>query len=272
MRVFLALVFVFFVQLLEAQKFGLSIESGPTFGMLRKDQTDASFKHETFYSMGSGMSNNLLLHVFPDSTHWYYCGGIEWYQSNQITTAFAKLSDSGSYMANSRNLNSFRVQAQLAYSFSFARFKLDLRAGFLVPVFSSNKEYQYVNDTSYNSMTLVRLQNYPSLGFKGGVNFSGALIPSNRLRWFLNIDLTLLNSKVKSAKVIEYKDTRGRQLSEVYSSTALQETLYRKDPTLIRNNQEVLPNRFDKNQATDKLTYTQSLSSVNIKFGFIFHF
>ncbi|MCC6818467.1 MAG: hypothetical protein IT245_06230, partial [Bacteroidia bacterium] len=72
---------------LNAQKYGISIESGPSFGLLKKDLTDAAFQSSTSYSMGSGISNGLQFQYYPDSSNWYFSTGLELFQSNQITTA-----------------------------------------------------------------------------------------------------------------------------------------------------------------------------------------
>jgi hypothetical protein len=254
-----------------AQKYGISIESGPSIGIFPKNLTDAAFKSETSYSLGHGMTNTLGFQVFPDSSSWYFSAGLQLFQGSQVTTAYAG-DDSGNYNANSRSVNSLRFQAQLAYSFKIGKLKLDLRAGFLLPVYSRTKEFQYRKDTSFNAMTTVQIQQYPSLGFIGGLNLNGSLIKNNKLRWFLNIDLSVLNSSVKRAEVVYYKDSKNASLDEVFSSTSSKITEYRKDPTEIRNNEAVLPNRFDRNQATDKLTYMQSMNAFNIRFGFQFLF
>lgn len=256
---------------LQAQKFGISIESGPTIGILKKDITDAAFPHNNFYSLGSGISTGLNLQIFPDSSNWYFSTGFELYQSSQAITAYSNMGDS-SYKSNARSINSLRFQTQLAYSFNIGRLKLDLRAGFLIPLISGTREFQYTEDSTYKSMSLLYIQQYPSFGFKGGLNFNGPLIRNNKLKWFINLDLTLLNSKVKSAKYTYYKDTRNRSLEEVYPGIGDREFIYHKDPSMVRNNKDVLPASYNKDKATDKLTYVQSLNSVNLRFGFQFLF
>lgn len=257
---------------LSAQKYGLSIESGPSLGIFPKDLSDAAFKPTQAYSLGSGMTNVLGFQVFPDSSNWYFNAGLHVFQGQQVTTAFLSTDDSGSYKANSRSLNAIRFQAQLAYSFKIGKLKLDLRAGILLPVYSRIKEFQYVRDTTFNAMTSLQIQQYPSIGFIGGLNLNGSLIKNNKLRWFLNIDLSVLNSRVKRSEIVYYKDSKQSELKDVYPDLANKVTLYRKEPTDIRNNADVLPSRFDKNQATDKLTYAQSLSAFNLRLGFQFLF
>lgn len=256
---------------LNAQRYGLSLESGPSLGAFKKSLSDDAYKQKSSYTLGGGIAHAILFHVRPDSSNWYFTTGFEYFQSNASTISFYEL-DSNAYLAASRSLNSLRFQAQLAYSFNIGKFNLDLRAGLLLPLLGSTTEYQYHKDTSYNSLTLLSLDNYPSVGFKGGINFSGPLVKNAKWKWFFNMDLTLLNSKVKSSKVFYYTDTEEREMESIYPDRASQEILFRKDPSEIRNNEAVLPARFDKNQPTDKLTYSQSISSFNFRVGLLYNF
>jgi len=253
-----------------AQKYGLSIEAGQSFGILKKDLTDAAFPSQSSYSLGSGQSQALSLCIFPDSSNWYFTGGLEWYRGAQTITAFQQGTDSLQYLSNARSLSSLRLQAQFAYRFDLKYLKLDIRAGVILPVLSKNIEEQYRQDSAFHSHTTLTIKNYTSVGFKGGVSLSRQL--TKNIEFFVNSDIVLLNTQVKSANVTAYDDTEQKSLESVYPEVAYREIQYRKDPTLVRNNESVLPALFKKGQATDKLTYTQSVCSVNLKIGFLFLF
>jgi hypothetical protein len=53
---------------------------------------------------------------------------------------------------------------------------------------------------------------------------------------------------------------------------ANREFQYKKDVIEIQNNESFLPRAFNKNSPTDLLTYTETLSSVGISIGVVYHF
>jgi len=255
---------------LYAQKYGLSIEAGQSFGILKKDFTDAAFNANKSYSLGTAQSQALRFTIFPDSSNWYFTTGLEWFRGVQTITAYQAGSDSGYFKSNARSLNSLRLQAQLAYRFDLKYIKIDIKVGAVLPILSSNKEQQMTVDSVRSATTTLKLKNYTSVGFKGGLGLSRTLVPN--LDIFLNSDIVLLNTQVHSAEVIDYYDSDGRSLETVYPDVAYRQTEYHKDPTLVRNNESVLPAIFKKSQATDKLTYTQSVCSLQFNLGFIYKF
>ncbi len=270
MRHIFLLILLLTNSLLHAQKYGLSLEAGQSFGILSKDLTDAAFPSQTSYTLGSGQSQALSFYIFPDSSNWYFSSGLEWYRGAQTIAAYKQGNDSLSYSSNARTLSSLRLQAQLAYRFDLKYLKLDIRAGVVLPLISNNSEEQYVRDSNAFASTTVDLKNYTSVGFKGGLTISKQLVKG--IEFFVNSDIVLLNTQVKSSKVKSYYDSDNRTLETEYPDVAYREIQYRKDPTLVRNNESVLPALFKKNQATDKLTYTQSVCSINLKLGFLFLF
>ena len=255
---------------LQGQKYGLSIEAGQSFGILKKDFTDAAFPSNTSYSLGTGQSQLLRFTIFPDSSNWYFSSGLEWFHGVQTITAFKAGADSGYYRSNARTLNALRLQAQLAYRFELKHLNIDIKVGAVLPVLSSNLEQQISKDTLRSATTILKLKNYTSVGFKGGIGVSRTLVPN--LDIFLNSDIVLLNTQVRSAEVVDYYDSDNRSLETVYPDVAYRQIQYHKDPTLVRNNETVLPALFKKSQATDKLTYTQSVCSLQFNLGFQYTF
>lgn len=255
---------------LQAQKYGISLEAGQSFGVLKKNFTDAAFSSNQYYSLGEGQTQALRFTVYPDSSNWYFTSGLEWFRGVQTITAFKAGKDSGQYRSNARSVSSFRFQAQLAYRFQINKIQIDVKAGVLLPLLSNNTEQQIVSDSVRTSTSVLKLKNYTSVGFKGGLCLSRSLV--SNLDIFLNSDIVLLNTQVRSAEVVDYYDSDGRALEDVYTDVAYRQTEYRKDPTLVRNNETVLPAIFKKTQATDKLTYAQSVCSLQFNLGFLYKF
>lgn len=252
------------------QKYGVSIESGQSYGVFKKNLNDAPKSAAIRHSLGSGICGSALFHLYPDSSNWYFSAGIEVLQGRQTNTSETLTSDSFDYRISSATLNTLRFQAQLAYSFNLRWFHLDVRAGVTVPLLSKNKEDFYTKDSLNSSVTATVVKSFPALGFKGGVTLNREILRG--VKFFLNLDVTVLNQNVKSRKVVSYWDNFGGTMDEVYPGVAYREMLYHKDPSLVRNNESVLPSSFKKDTPTDKLTYLQSMSSLNFKAGFLFLF
>ncbi len=269
MRILLLLITTLSIANVHAQRYGVSFEAGASFGTLKNSETDSKFGSEQSFSLGQGQTQKLMFQYMPDSSNWYFCAGLEGFQGTQVTTAFLR-KDSFRYQANYRSLNSLRLQTQLAYKFNLNFLDIDLRAGVVLPITSNNREEQYMSDSNHYNRTIMSIKNYTSLGFVGGVNVNKEI--AKNVRFFINTELMVLNTKVKSASVSEYKDDQNGSLESAYPNVSDREYIYHKDPTLVRNNASVLPALFKKDLATDKLTYTQAISSISIKVGFLIVF
>lgn len=259
-------------QFLTAQRYGLSIEAGYHFGIQTRNANDAPFPSSTSYSLGNGITRQLMFHVYPDSSNWYFSAGLHHLGgfASVVASDGNSISEGKDFKGQRLTVNSLRALAQLTYSFHVRRYDINLSGGLVLPLLSNMKEETYISDSGMLSRTNASVKNYGSLGFAGGLGVSTNV--TKKISLFCNAGLFLLNSKVKSRKIESYSDSRGRTMEEIYPETGQREFLYRKDVNEIRNNKTVLPDLYDKNKPTDKLSYTRSYSSAGIQIGIRFLF
>jgi|GEM_PF-6466066 len=255
---------------LSAQRYGFSIEAGYQFGIQTSNGNDAPFPSTTSYSLGTGIGKQMMFHVFPDSSNWFFSSGFQHLSGVGVLTAAARNNHSGSYKTQTLTVASLRMINRFSYRFQIRKIDLLVSAGFIVPLMNRLDEETLLRDSAGSSRTIARLGNYASIGMCGGLGL-GANLTKN-IRLFCNADLILLNSKVKTRTVTAYSDNEGRGMDDVYSATAGSSFFYWKDVNNIRNNEAVLPAMFNKDKPTDKLTYSSSYSSIGLQMGFLFLF
>lgn len=255
---------------LSAQKYGISIEAGYQKGIQTKNKNDAPYPSTKSFSLGSGVSRQLMFHVFPDSSNWFFSTGLFALSGNGIENARYISEDGRTEMHQTLSLNSLRWINKLTYGFHVGRFELQLSGGIGLPISNKLIEDTYVSDSSFSSHTTAEIKSFKSLAFIGGLGINTTVFKNFEL--FLNADVYLMNANIKSRKLTSYSDSRNRSLEEVYQTVASREYEYHTDVNLIRNNQDVLPSLFNKNKATDKLSYAQSFSSIGLQFGFLYLF
>jgi hypothetical protein len=253
-----------------AQKYGISIEAGYQNGIQSKNNNDAAFPSTKSFSLGSGISRQLMFHVFPDSANWFFSTGLFALSGNGIENARYRSANGQTEMTQTLSLNSLRWINKLTYGFHLGRFELQISGGVGLPISSKLIEDTYINDTSFSSHTTAEIKSYKSLAFMGGLGLNTKVFKNFQL--FLNADVYLMNANIKSRRLSAYKDSKNRSLEDVYQTVASREYNYHTDVSLIRNNQDVLPSIFNKNKATDKLSYAQSYSSIGLQFGFLYLF
>lgn len=256
--------------LASAQRYGVSIEAGYQFGIQTSNDNDAPFPSSTSYSLGTGISKQVMFHAYPDSSNWFFSSGFQHLSGAGILTAANKNNHAGDYKAQVLYVSSLRMINRFTYRFQIKQLDLRISAGFVLPLLNNLREETFLRDSAGSSKTLARLGNYASVGMCGGLGL-GANLTKN-IRLFCNADLILLNSKVKTRTVTAYSDNEGRSIDDVYSSTAASSFFYWKDVNGIRNNEAVLPAMFNKDKPTDKLTYSSSYSSIGLQMGFLFLF
>ena len=255
---------------LSAQKYGISIEAGYQKGIQTKNKNDAPYPSTKSFSLGSGVSRQLMFHVFPDSSNWFFSTGLFALSGNGVENARYISADGRTEMHQTLSLNSLRWINKLTYGFHVGRFELQVSGGIGLPISSKLIEDTYVSDSSFSSHTTAEIKSFKSLAFMGGLGINTTVFKNFEL--FLNADVYLMNANIKSRKLTAYSDSRNRSLEEVYQTVASREYEYNTDVNLIRNNQDVLPSIFNKNKATDKLSYAQSFSSIGLQFGFLYLF
>lgn len=253
----------------KAQKFGLSAEFGQQFGISKRKAQDVPFAAARDFSMGNGVSRQLMFHIYPDSSNWYLSFGLFNLSGNTVITA-EKSTSMKHYQALTWTANSLRMIARVSYLARIRAYSLNFSAGLALPVLARIKEAYSVRDSVSSSVTTARITNYASIGFNGSIGVARQITPGIRL--FLNSDIQVLSHQVKHRTVTGYESTNGSSLETQYPDVATRETVYHRDVTQIRNNRDVLPQRFNPSQPTDKLAYRVSDSSIGFQVGFQFLF
>jgi hypothetical protein len=269
-KVICLLVSIGLVGLVHAQKFGVSIEAGYQYGIQSKNKNDAPYPSTKSFSLGSGVSRQLMFHVFPDSANWFFSTGLFALSGKGVENASYRSVNGKTEMHQTLSLNALRWINKLSYGFRIGRFDVQISGGLGLPISSKLIEDTYINDSSYSSHSTAEIKNFKSLAFMGGLGLNTTMFKNFKL--FLNADVFLMNANIKSRKLTAYSDSRNRSLEDAYQTVASRENNYHTDVSLIRNNQEVLPRIFNKNKATDKLSYAQSYSSLGLQFGFLYLF
>lgn len=269
-KLFCLLVLQWLSGVVYAQKYGISIEAGYQYGIQSKNKNDAPFQSTKSFSLGEGISRQLMFHVFPDSANWFFSSGLFALSGNGVENASYRSINGQTEMHQTLSLNSLRWINKLTYGFHVGRFQLQMSGGIGLPISNKLIEDTYINDTSFSSHSTAEIKTYKSLAFMGGLGLNTAVFKNFEL--FLNADVFLMNANIKSRRLSTYTDSRNRSLEDVYQTVASREYDYHTDVSLIRNNQDVLPSLFNKNKATDKLSYAQSYSSIGLQFGFLYLF
>jgi len=255
---------------LNAQKYGLSVELGQQFGINKLGNYDVPFASETKFSMGNGITRQLMFHLYPDSSNWFVSFGLNQLSGNNVITAQRKNLPAMDYQVATQRIMSLRLISRVSYLFTVKSYSFNFSAGFILPLMSKNTEEYRVKDSVGWSLTTASIRHYTSVGFNGSIGVAKLITP--KIKCFLNTDINILNHQVKSKKLMAYESSNGKSFENNFPDIASKETIYRKDVTEIRNNKDVLPQRFNKDQATDKLSYRVTDSSLGFQFGFLFLF
>jgi len=255
---------------LQAQKYGVSIEAGYQKGIQTKNKNDVPYPSTKSFSLGAGVSRQLMFHVFPDSSNWFFSTGLFALSGNGVENAHYRSANGQTEMHQTLSLNTLRWINKLTYEFHVDRFDLQLSGGIGLPISTKLTEDTYLNDSSFTSQSTAEIKNFKSLAFMGGIGINTNVFKNFEL--FLNADVFLMNANIKSRKLTAYSDSRNRSLEDAYQTVASREYNYHTDVSLIRNNQDVLPSNFNKTKASDKLSYAQSYSSIGLQFGFLYLF
>jgi hypothetical protein len=259
-----------FSQSSNAQKIGFSLDMGYHQGIQSKNTNDAPFQSSKAYTLGSGMSRQFLCHIYPDSSNWFFSIGLQNFNGFEAVSAFHELDSFEKKDVQVLNLNSLRALGRLSYSFRYKGLEFNLYSGIMLPLINSLKEESIdYNQDPGTGVTEAKLKNYFTVGYNGGLGIQTQV--SKHFKFFVNGDILLMNSNVKSRKITAYSDAKGRTLDDIYPTVASKQVAYKKDVTDVKNT-EFLQSAFNANQSTDKLTYSQSFSSIGLQIGILFLF
>lgn len=259
-----------FCSTLSAQKNSLWVSSGYYYGDAKsKTPSDLTWGKAKSYTLGSGTSTQLFLQHQPDSSNWMLGAGLNLLIGNRnvvrMQTGSKDTLKTATYTANS-----LRLVLQFGYLWSVKKFNFQLNVGLIVPLKSQINCAVDYRDSNKNSQETSVLRNYFSVGFKSNLMCTYQL--NKKIKFFLSLDQILLNSKVRKKTITGYQSSNQQTLNTLYPTISDKETLYIKDVLEIRNNPLLLPNAFQKNQATEQLSYSQSYSSIGFQFGLQFMF
>lgn len=255
---------------LSAQKNSLWVSSGYSYGDAKsKAPSDLTWGKAKSYTLGSGTSTQLFFQHQPDSSNWMFGAGLNYLIGNRNVVRLQEgLKDTiktATYTANS-----LRLVLQLGYLWSIKKFNFQLNAGLIIPLKSQIKcDIDYKDSIQSSNETSI-LKNYFSVGFKTNLHCSYQL--NKKIRFFISLDQILLNSKVRKKSITGFQSSTQQNYNTRYPTVSDRETLYLKDVLEIRNNPLLLPNGFQKTQATEQLSYSQSYSSIGFQFGLQFLF
>jgi hypothetical protein len=267
----LSTIFLFLIcGTLSAQKNSLWVSSGYYYGDAKsKTPSDLTWGKAKSYTLGSGTSTQLFVQHQPDSSNWMLGAGLNLLIGNRnvvrMQTGSKDTLKTATYTANS-----LRLVLQFGYLWSVKKFNFQLNAGLIVPLKSQIKCDIDYRDSSKNSQETAILRNYFSVGFKSNLVCTYQI--NRKIKLFVSLEQILLNSKVRKKTITGYQSSNQQSLNALYPNVSDKETVYLKDVLEIRNNPLLLPNAFQKNQATEQLSYSQSYSSIGFQFGLQFMF
>lgn len=259
-----------FCGVLCAQKNSLWVSSGYYYGDAKsKTPSDLTWGSAKSYTLGSGTSTQLFFQHQPDSSNWMYGAGLNLLIGNRnvvrMQTGVKDTLKTATYTANS-----LRLVLQFGYLWSVKKINFQLNAGLIVPLQSQIKCDIDYRDSTKSSQETAILRNYFSVGFKSNLLCTYQI--DRKIKFFVSLDQILLNSKVRKKTITGYQSSNQQSFNALYPNVSDKETVYLKDVLEIRNNPLLLPNAFQKNQATEQLSYSQSYSSIGFQFGLQFMF
>jgi hypothetical protein len=252
-----------------AQKNSLWFSSGYLYGDARsRDINDLAWGKARNYTLGTGTTTQLFFQHQPDSSNWILGCGINALIGNRNIVRIHENADT--MQAATVTSNSLRLVFQLGYLWNIRKLNFQLNAGIILPISTKIKGETSYRDSLKNSNETSVIKNYFSIGFKS--NLSCSYRVNKNIRFFVSLEQVLLNSKVKKRTITNYESSDNKKLADIYPTVSDKETNYRKNIESIRNNPLLLPKAFNTNIATDKLSYSQSYSSIGFIFGFQFIF
>lgn len=250
------------------QKFGVSVEAGQLYGVLKKSENDAPFASDLKYSLGAGIYRQAMFHFYPDSSNWHFSGGLRWFTGKGVITARSGTPMQAGETAQYVQHNALGLVTRLTYMFELNRFRILISGGPYLPLRTVQNEETWQYDTTGHAITYARLGNYFSAGFSGGLGLQTALTP--KIRFCIGAELTVLNGRAKTRSVTGHFEYGENKYDERFGDVAERETFYRKDVNGIRNNKDVLPAAFNPGLPTDKISYNRSYSGLGLQFGLVF--
>lgn len=260
--------FLFMSTLLYGQQYQLSFQVGHQFGFRPQLSNDVDLSNKVKYSLGNGVNSLLMFSFIPDSANWYISLGLNSLRGNTVLVS-ENYRNTHQYEAVSKSISTHRFQALLNYRFKLKKSTINAYSGIVVPFYNRIVEEYSMKDSFLYVNKSYKVRNYLSIGYHGGLEYQKRI--NSKLSFSLSSNLTVLNQRVKSKNMINYADHNLNTIDFI-PDRANREFQYKKDVIEIQNNESFLPRAFNKNSPTDLLTYTETLSSVGISIGVVYHF
>jgi hypothetical protein len=269
MKSLYSLIFILLIStVINAQQYQLSFHIGHEFGFRPQLSNDVDLNSRVKYSLGNGVTSQLMFNVIPDSANWHFSLGMSTLRGNTILIS-ENFINTFKYEAISKSIVSHRIPLLLNYRFKIKHSSIQIFSGIVIPFYNRIKEEYSMKDSSVFINKEFNVRNYLAIGYQGGVEYNKKI--NNKFSLCLNAHLNILNQKVKSKELSFYSDNEFNNIDFI-SDRSNREFLYKKEVTEIQNNESFLPRGFNKNLPTDLLTYTETLSSFGLSFGLKYQF
>lgn len=262
--VFTSIILSYF-QWVNGQTLSMNMEVGHLFGFNNQTQPIESGIVSKPYSLGGGVYNQLTFNIQPDSANWYFGFGLNSLFGNN-TIVYNKTNTANMEVdVISRKTNSLRFVAVLGLDFKISSLNFNVYSGLITPLLNqSSQERNQKKDTQFYNYQFKN-KHYFAVGYTGGLKITKQI--NNKISLFFNCQTIILNQKIRSQEMSSYNDYLDRDLQTVFPHRALQSSIYHKDIFDIKNNESVFPDLYNKDQATDLLTYTESFNALGFSIG-----
>lgn len=259
--------FILLPRITMAQKHAFELNGGAMYGLFKTNkQNQIKWGNSLLYSLGANqhIQGKYLYHVDSSLLNFETSSQYNW---GKFT--LAQVSTAGSEQKLRLISNTLQLEAGFGINWKVKQFKFRFSQGLLLPVIINTKHlYQYkdsVKTVEYTS----EVRNYQSLGYYSQICITKSI--NQRLGLRFSVDFNFLNVKIKSEKVSKINHSQGLNINEYFSSTSEKEFLFYKDPTLVRNNKDALPQFYKPSKASEFIAYKQSYSGIGFKLGFVFY-
>lgn len=222
------------------------------------------------YSLGSGTSTQIYFQHQPDSSNWTIGAGANILIGNHNLAGIKENKGDSSVKSATLTANSLRFFLQLGYTWQIKKLEFQVSAGITVPAITTINGEINTRDSFKSSVEKFKISNYFSIGFKGSLSVRYKI--RSKILLFLLLDQQILNSKVRKKSIFSYSGSDGSGINDAYPYYSDRESVYLKNVEDIRNNKAVLPTAFNRDKATESLSYNQSYSSLGLQIGFQFLF
>jgi hypothetical protein len=264
-RIVFTIMYLCHFQWMNGQTLSMNLEVGHLFGFNNQTQPIESGIVSKPYSLGGGVYNQLTFKIQPDSANWHFGLGLNSLFGNN--TIVYKQTNSAKTEADviGRKTNSLRFVGLLGVDFKVSSLQFNVYSGLIIPLLNqSTQERNQKKDTQFFNYQ-YKNKHYFAIGYTGGVRITKPI--NDKISLFFNCQTIILNQKIRSQELRSYNDYLNRDLQTVFPDKALRSSIYQKDIFDIKNNESVFPDLYNKDKATDLLSYSESFNALGFSIG-----